>query len=380
MTPYRIPFNRASMTGLEARYLQDALTSGQISGDGPFTRRCHALLESKLGIGKALLTTSCTHALEMAALLLEIRPGDEVLVPSFTFVSTINAFVLRGAIPIFCDVRPDTFNLDESTLESRITSRTKAILVVHYAGVACEMEAIMALAGKHGITVVEDAAHGLWGGYHGRPLGSFAPLATVSFHETKNISCGEGGALLVNDPALVARAEILREKGTNRTRFWRGEIDKYTWVDLGSSYLPSDLLAACLLGQLERAEQIQADRKRLWLRYAEQLDAWAHATGTRLPIVPGHCEQAYHMFYLIMPEPACRDSLIAHLKSAGILATFHYVPLHLSPMGERFGGKPGDCPVTELAGQRLLRLPFYTSMTEQEQDTVIHTVLSWSRP
>jgi dTDP-4-amino-4,6-dideoxygalactose transaminase len=374
---YDIPFNRPSLVGTEYGYMAQALQNGHISGDGAFTKRCHALLEQRLGVPRALLTTSCTHALEMSALLVDAKPGDEVVIPSFTFVSTVNAFVLRGARPVFADIRPDTLNLDESRLEALITPRTKAIVVVHYAGVGCEMDTIMQVADRHGVAVIEDNAHGLFGKYRSRNLGTFGQLATLSFHETKNITCGEGGALLINAPGLVDRAEIIREKGTNRAQFFRGQVDKYTWIDIGSSYLPSDLLAAYLLGQLEAAESIQAQRERIWKMYARDLREWADANAIRLPIVPGHCEQPFHMFYLLLPSLGERQRFIEHLRGAGILSVFHYLPLHLSPMGRRYGGKPGDCPVTEDVSDRLVRLPFYTSLSEQDQALVIRTVTSF---
>jgi len=372
--PYLVPFNRPSCAGAELACMAEAVASGHISGDGPFTKKCRALLEQTLGVPRALLTTSCTHALEMAALLLEIQPGDEVVAPSFTFVSTVNAFVLRGARPVFVDIRPDTLNLDERRIEAALTPRTRAIVAVHYGGVGCEMDALLELAGRRGVPVVEDNAHGLFGRYRGRCLGTFGALATQSFHETKNFSCGEGGALLINDPRYLERAEIVREKGTNRSRFFRGEVDKYTWVDLGSSYLPSDLLAAFLYAQLERREQIQGARRRLWERYDAELKEWAAANGVRQPLVPAHCEQAWHLYYLLMPSLEARQRLIAHLKARGILSVFHYLPLHLSPMGRRFGGRPGDCPVAEDASDRLLRLPFYNDMTAEEQARVIAAV------
>jgi len=324
-----------------------------------------------------LLTTSCTHALEMAALLLDLQPGDEVIVPSFTFVSTINAFVLRGAKPVFCDVRPDTLNLDERKLEGLVTPRTKAVVPVHYAGVGCEMDAIGAIARAGGFAVVEDNAHGLYGQYRGRQLGTFGGLATQSFHETKNFTCGEGGALLVNDEAYVERAEILREKGTNRSRFFRGQVDKYTWVDVGSSYVLSDILGAMLLGQLEARDTIQDRRGKIWARYATELRAWAGSMSIRLPEVPLHCEQAFHMFYLVLPTLAQRTAFIAHLDANGVKAVFHYQPLHLSPMGERFGGRIGDCPVTEAVSDQLVRLPFYTELSEEDQGRVIEAVTSF---
>ncbi|NES40048.1 MAG: dTDP-4-amino-4,6-dideoxygalactose transaminase [Moorea sp. SIO2C4] len=345
-----------------------------LSGDGAITKQCHALLEQILSIPKVLLTTSCTHALEMAALLLNIQPGDEVIVPSFTFVSTINAFILRGAQPVFIDIRPDTLNLNEEKLESLITPRTKAIVPVHYAGVACEMDAILEIAGRYGIPVVEDNAHGLFAKYKGKYLGTFGCLATQSFHETKNFTCGEGGALLINDPQYIERAEIIREKGTNRTRFYRGQIDKYTWVDIGSSYLPSGILAAFLYAQLESRQQIQSKRQQIWEYYYENLKDWAPEYGIRLPIVPEYCDQAYHMFYVLLPSLEKRQALIAHLKAQGIYSVFHYLPLHLSDMGREFGGKEGDCLVTEDVSDRLLRLPFYNDMTEADQARVVASI------
>lgn len=369
-----IPFNRPFFSGKEFEFIQQAIDSWQLSGDGIFTRKCHALLESELGVPKVLLTTSCTHALEMAALLLDIQPGDEVIIPSFTFVSVANAFVLRGARPVFIDIRPDTLNLDETLLESLITPRTKAILVVHYAGVGCEMDAIMEIAGRHRLAVVEDNAHGLFGKYKGKNLGTFGCMATLSFHETKNFTCGEGGALLINDPQYIERAEIIREKGTNRSRFFRGQVDKYTWVDVGSSYLPSDILAAFLYAQLLEREMIQSKRKRIWEYYYEHLRDWADDSGVQLPSVPANCVQPYHMFYLLLPSPAERQAMIAHLNARGVNSVFHYLPLHLSPMGRQFGGKEGDCSVTEDVSGRLLRLPFYNDMAEEDQARVIAAI------
>lgn len=374
---YDIPFNRAYAVGDELAYVREALRSGKLAGDGPFTAKCSALLEQALGAARVLLTTSCTHALEMAALLLEIGPGDEVIVPSFTFVSTINAFVLRGARPRFVDVRRDTLNLDERLLEDAISPRTKAIVPVHYAGVGCEMDAILATARRHAIMVVEDNAHGLFARYRGKPLGSFGALATQSFHETKNFSSGEGGALVINTPEFVERAEILREKGTNRSRFFRGQVDKYTWVDLGSSYLPSDLLAAVLYAQLEKRDAIQARRRAIWQYYDEQLRGWRAENGVAGPTVPAHCEQAYHMYYLLMPSLAERQAFIEHLRAKRILAVFHYLPLHLSDMGRQFGGRPGDCPVTEDVSDRLVRLPFYNTLSDGELDQVAAAVRSY---
>jgi dTDP-4-amino-4,6-dideoxygalactose transaminase len=373
-----IPFNKPSVEGRELEYVRQAIDNGHISGDGAFTRRAHAMLEAIFGgQTRVLLTTSCTHALEMSAILLDLQPGDEVIVPSFTFVSGVNAFVLRGARPRFADVRADTLNIDERQIESLITARTKAIAPVHYAGVGCEMEAICDIAQRHGLDIVEDNAHGLFGTYRGRALGTFGRMATQSFHETKNINCGEGGALVLNDPALVERAEIVREKGTNRSRFFRGHVDKYTWVDIGSSYLPSDMLAAYLVGQLEQAEAIQAKRRRVWERYAEALRGWCGEHGVRMPVVPQHCEQPYHMFYLLFASLEERQSMIAHLRAREIFAVFHYLPLNASAMGIRFGARAGDCPVAESASERLLRLPFYNNLTDDDQDRVIDAIHAW---
>ncbi len=376
MQPYRIPFNRPSLAGNEQAYIAEALANGQFSGDGVFTKKCHAFFEHELAVPKVLLTTSCTHALEMAALLLEIKPGDEVIVPSFTFVSTVNAFVLRGAKPVFIDIRPDTLNMDESLIEKLITPRTKAIVPVHYAGVGCEMDVILAIAHKHGISVVEDNAHGLFGRYKGKFLGTFGELAAQSFHETKNLSCGEGGALLINDPAFIERAEILREKGTNRSRFFRGQVDKYSWVDIGSSYLPSDILAAFLYAQIEARDRIQAARQRIWNTYFQGFRDWAQDRGVSLPFVPEHCEQAFHMFYLMFPDLDSRQTIIDRLKARGILSVFHYLPLHTSVMGVRSGARPEDCPVTQSVSERILRMPFYNDLTQSDQNEVISTIIN----
>jgi len=372
-----IPFNRSSLEGRELEYIFQTVSIGQIAGDQRFSKSCEQLLERILGVGRALVTTSCTHALEMASLLLDIQPGDEVIAPAFTFVSTANAFVLRGAKPIFCDVRPDTLNIDERRLEMLISPRTKAIVPVHYAGVGCEMDTILEIARRHRVPVIEDNAHGLFGKYKGRWLGTFGCLATQSFHETKNITCGEGGALLINNPSLLQRAEIIREKGTNRAQFFRGQVDKYSWVDIGSSYVMSDVLAAFLFGQLEVWTRIQEKRKFIWERYDRELKDWADRMGVRRPIVPEHCEQPWHMYYLLLTSLDARQALIAHLKSRGILAVFHYLPLHLSAFGRRFGGKAGDCPVTEDVSDRLLRLPFFFSITADEQERVIDAVLKF---
>jgi dTDP-4-amino-4,6-dideoxygalactose transaminase len=374
---FSIPFNRPCLSGNEYKYIAQAIANGHASGDGPFTRLCHELLEQELEVPKALLTTSCTHALEMAAILLDCRPGDEVILPSFTFVSTANAFVLRGARVVFADIRPDTMNLDETRLDLLITSRTKAIVPVHYAGVACEMDAICAIAARHGIAVVEDNAHGLFARYRGKFTGTFGCLATQSFHETKNVTCGEGGALLVNDPELVERALIIREKGTNRSQFFRGQVDKYSWVDVGSSYLPSDLLAAFLFAQLEARQEIQKKRRRIWESYQRDLEPWAVENGIRLPVVPAECEQAYHMFYMVLPSLEFRQSLISHLKAQGILSVFHYVPLHSSEMGRKWSARETSCPVTEDVSVRLLRLPFYNDLTEADQLRVVAAVTAF---
>ena len=373
-----VDFNRPLPVGREQEYILQALQSGHISGDGPFTQKCHALLQEALGVPQVLLTTSCTHALEMAALLLQIHPGDEVIFPDFTFVSTVNAFVLRGAKPIFVDIHPDTLNLDETRLPDAVSPRTKAIVPVHYAGVGCEMDVILEAANSRGIAVVEDNAHGLFGRYKGRYLGTFGALAAQSFHETKNYSCGEGGALIVNDPDLKERAEIIREKGTNRSRFFRGQIDKYTWVDIGSSYLPSDILAAYLFGQLEQRERIQSHRLNAWNIYVGGLKDWAARHDVRLPTVPEHCEQPYHMFYLLMPNLDLRTRFIAHLRERGVYAVFHYLPLHLWDMGRSFGGREGDCPVTERVSDQLVRLPLHNLLTGDEQEEVIEAILDFA--
>jgi dTDP-4-amino-4,6-dideoxygalactose transaminase len=372
-----IPFNRPRVVGNEFAYIRDAVERGHLSGDGTWTRKCEAVLSGEMGGARVLLTTSCTHALEMAALLLDIREGDEVIVPSFTFVSTANAFALRGARIVFIDIQPDTFNLDETLLPSLITPRTKAVVPVHYSGVACAIEPILAAAEAAGVAVVEDNAHGLFGRYRDRPLGTFGALSTLSFHETKNVFCGEGGALVVNDRDLIARAEVVREKGTDRSRFFRGEVDKYSWLDLGSSYVLSDMLAAFLFAQLEQRERIQAARQRLWHRYRDEVADWAHARGVQLPHVPEGSSSAHHLFHLLMTSLDERQAMIAHLRSRGVQAIFHYVPLHLSAMGEKFGGRPGDCPVAESVSDRIVRLPFYTSMSVSEQTRVIEAVRSF---
>jgi dTDP-4-amino-4,6-dideoxygalactose transaminase len=367
----QISFNCPMLVGRELEYIRQAVEAMHTSGDGPFTRKAAALLVDALSAEAVLLTPSCTAALEMAAILLEVDEGDEVIVPSFAFVSTVNAFVLRGARPVFADIRPDTLNLDEQTLGALIGPRTRAIVPVHYAGVACEMDAIGEAANRHGIGVVEDNAHGLFGTYRGRLLGTLTPLSTLSFHETKNFNCGEGGALVINEARFRDRAEFVRDKGTNRQQLFRGQVDKYTWVDLGSSYVLSDILAAYLYAQLERRQHILASRAAIWQRYDEGLRGWAEGYGIGLPQVPSHCGQAYHMYYLLLPSLGERQDLIAHLASRGIASVFHYTPLHLSPMGRSLGGREGQCPVTERVSQTLVRLPFHLGLTPQDQERVV---------
>lgn len=371
----RIPFNKPSIVGPELTYLTEAVVGGHASGDGPFTKRAQAMLEAALGGARVLLTTSCSSALELAALLCDLRPGNEVIMPSFTFVSTANAVVLRGATPVFVDIRADTLNLDETLIEAAIGPRTRAILPVHYAGIGCEMDAIMAIARGHGLAVVEDAAQGIGAAYRGRPLGSIGDLGCLSFHETKNVSCGEGGALIIARQDLIARAEILREKGTNRSQFLRGQVDKYTWVDAGSSFLPSDMLAAYLVGQLENIERITARRRHIFTRYAEALAPLAAAGRIRLPVIPPHCAPNYHMFYILTADIEERTALIAHLRARGILAVFHYVPLHLSPFGRSLTPTPPHLPVTDDASARLLRLPMFFDLTDSALDDVAGEVL-----
>ena len=375
--PDPIPFNRPSLVGKELGNIADAILRGQASGDGAYSQKCHNLLQQTLGAPRVLLTTSCTDALEMAAILLRIEPGDEVIVPSFTFVSTVNAFVLRGARPVFADIRPDTLNINEDHLEPLITGKTKVVIPVHYAGVGCEMDAISEISRRHSISIVEDNAHGLFGKYKGKYLGTLGALATLSFHETKNFTCGEGGALIVNDPDYVQRAEIVREKGTNRSRFFRGEVDKYTWVDIGSSFLPSDILAAFLYAQLEAREEILAKRRRCWTFYYQHLWDWAQRHHVRLPVVPPHCEQAFHMFYMILRTPEERDALITYLKGHRILSVFHYMPLHLSEMGQSFGGRVGTCPVTEDVSRRIIRLPLFNDLGEDQQSRVVDALVAF---
>lgn len=361
----KIPFNKPYMTGQELAYIAQAHANHHLSGDGPFTKRCHDWLEAATGADKALLTHSCTAALEMSALLLDLQPGDEIIMPSFTFVSTANAFVLRGAVPVFVDIRKDTLNIDELLIEAAITPRTKAICVVHYAGVACEMDAILEIARKHDLRIVEDAAQGIYSTYKGRPLGAIGDLGCLSFHETKNIISGEGGALLVRDPSMAERAEIIREKGTNRSKFFRGQVDKYTWVDIGSSYLPSELIAAFLAAQIEHGDEITARRLAIWDRY----HAWAQpheAAGRfRRPYVPDHCGHNAHMYYLLFPDLAARTRFIDAMRQAGVTVVFHYIPLHSAPAGLKSGRISGGMPVTDAVSECLVRMPLWVGLEDQ---------------
>jgi len=373
-----IPFNAPPIVGSEVEYMQSAMASGKLCGDGGFTRRCQQWMEQHFGSKKVLLTPSCTASLEMAALLIDIQPGDEVIMPSYTFVSTANAFVLRGAVIVFVDVRPDTLNIDETLIEAAITERTRAIVPVHYAGVACEMDSIMALAAKHQLFVIEDAAQGVMSQYKGRALGTIGHIGCFSFHETKNYTAGgEGGATLINDAKLVERAEIIREKGTNRSQFFRGQVDKYTWRDIGSSYLMADLQAAYLWAQLEAAERINQQRLRLWQRYYDALQPLAAAGRIELPVVPDNCLHNAHMFYIKLRDSDDRQALINWMKEAEILTVFHYIPLHSSPAGERFGRLHGDDRFTTKESERLLRLPLFYNLSDNNQRTVISSLLSF---
>lgn len=371
MTEDSIPFNRPYMTGKELSCIAEAHMNCVLAGNGPFTKRCHGWLEKHSGSAKALLTHSCTAALEMTALLLNIQPGDEVIMPSYTFVSTANAFVLRGGVPVFVDIREDTLNLDERLIESAITARTKAIVPVHYAGVACEMDAILAIARHHGLKVVEDAAQGLMSSYKGRALGSMGNMGAYSFHETKNVISGEGGALMVNDPELGPRAEIIREKGTDRSRFFRGEVDRYTWQEKGSSFLPSELTAAFLWAQLGEAEELTQQRLTLWSRYHERLVTLEAKGLLRRPVVPPECRHNAHMYYVLLSPKVSRQAILDEFKSNRINAVFHYVPLHLSPAGQRYGKIHNDLPLTESLSERLIRLPLWIGLKEEQQDRVV---------
>jgi len=370
-----IPFNLPHLAGDEFRYMAQSGENLRLAGDGVFTKWCNSWIEQQTGCARALLTHSCTAALEMAALLLDIQPGDEVIMPSYTFVSTANAFVLRGGVPVFVDIREDTLNLDERLVEAAITPRTRAIVPVHYAGVSCEMDAIMDIARRHRLSVVEDAAQGVMSRYKGRPLGAIGDLGAFSFHETKNVISGEGGALLVNDPSLVLRAEIIREKGTDRSRFFRGEVDKYTWQEVGSSYLPSELIAAFLRAQLEKAESITRDRLASWNRYHEAFRDLESRELLRRPVIPADCEHNAHMYYVLLADSIDRQSVLSTLKQEGISSVFHYVPLHSSPGGQRYGRTHGNLDVTNRQSERLLRLPLWVGMTPEQQSHVVERVI-----
>ncbi len=374
-----VPFNRATTASKQMDYLADAFASGHVSGDGPFTARAAETIASWTGAREVLMTPSCTDALEMSALLLGISPGDEVIVPSFTFVSTATAFALFGARIVFADVQADTMNIDPEAVLSLLSDRTRAIVVVHYGGVGCDMAALLEISERAGVPLIEDNAHGLLGAIDGVPLGSFAPLATLSFHETKNFSCGEGGALLVNDPAMIDRAEILREKGTNRSQFFRGAVDKYTWVDLGSSYLLSDPLAAVLQAQFEDADVIQGRRRAAWQGYNAALEPWARDLGITLPFVPALVDHPAHLYWMLMPNLATRTAFIEHLRCLGVQAVFHYQALNISPMGLSYGGKRGACPVAEMASDCLVRLPVFSDMTGDERERVLDATLSFRK-
>lgn len=369
-----IPFNKPYMTGKELWYISQAHASGHLAGDGQFTKKCNAWLEQRIGCQKALLTHSCTAALEMAAILADIQPGDEVIMPSYTFVSTANAFVLRGGVPVFVDIRPDTLNMDETKIEAAITPRTKAIAPVHYAGVACEMDTIMDIARRHNLLVIEDAAQGIMSTYKGRPLGSIGHLAALSFHETKNIISGEGGALLVNDAKLVARAEMVREKGTNRSQFFRGQVDKYTWVDVGSSFLPGEVIAAFLWAQMEEADAITRRRLDIWSNYHQWFANVEKAGKVQRPTVPRECVHNAHMYYLLLPSLAQRTAMIDQLKGKGILSVFHYIPLHSSPRGKAVGRAAGDMAHTDSISDRLVRLPLWLGLEEHLAEVIAEVV------
>lgn len=374
---YRIPFNRPYLLGTELDNVARVLSSGDMGGDGPFTKECQQFLQTRFGAQRALLTTSCTAALEMTAMLCNLREGDEVIMPSYTFVSTANAFLLRGAKPVFVDIRRDTLNLDESLLNQAITTRTKAVVPVHYAGVACEMDTILQIAREHGLFVIEDAAQGVNATYKGAYLGTLGDFGTYSFHESKNFVCGEGGALIINKDGFSERAEIIREKGTNRAKFFRGQVDKYTWVDSGSSYVPADVLAAILLAQLNGVDRITQERKRVFDAYRTALQPLADRGLVGLPDIPPHCVSNFHMFYMVLNDLETRSALIAHLKRKGILSVFHYVPLHTSPVGEQLGYQRGMLPVTEYISDRLLRLPLFAGLTKREIDNVVEEILSF---
>ena len=373
----KVPFNRPAVVSKELEYIKEAIKRGQLSGDGYFTKECHRWLEKEVGCKKALLTHSCTAALEMAAILADIQPGDEVIMPSYTFVSTANAFVLRGGIPVFVDIRPDTMNIDESLIETAITEKTRAIVPVHYAGVSCEMDTIMQLAKKYNLLVIEDAAQGIMSKYKGRPLGSMGHMAAFSFHETKNISCGEGGALLINDSLYIDRAEIIREKGTNRSKFFRGEVDKYTWVDIGSSYLPGEMNAAFLYAQMENASKITDRRLQIWDLYFKGLEPLAVENSVELPFIPDYCVHNAHMFYIKVKNPGERTSLIKYLKTDRVNAVFHYIPLHSTEPGKACGRLIGEIMHTELESERLLRLPLYYDLGKEKAEKVVKLIFEY---
>ncbi len=370
----KIPFNKPYMTGKELWNISQAHASGHLAGDGGFTKKCSAWLEQRIGCQKALLTHSCTAALEIAAMLADLGPGDEVIMPSYTFVSTANAFVLRGATAVFVDIRPDTLNIDETKIEAAITERTKAIVPVHYAGVACEMDVIMDIARRHDLLVIEDAAQGILSTYKGRPLGSIGHMAALSFHETKNIIAGEGGALLINDPRFVERAEIIREKGTNRSQFFRGQVDKYTWVDVGSSYLPGEIVAAFLWAQMEEADAINKRRLDIWANYHQWFASLEKAGAIARPTVPRECTHNAHMYYVLLPDLATRSRVIERLKEQGIQTVFHYIPLHSSPVGKELGRAAGDMRHTDATGERLLRLPLWLGLEDHQADVIAQIV------
>lgn len=376
MNEQRIPFNWPHMTGKELYYIAEAHFNGRLAGDGPFTKRCHSWLEERTGCSKALLTHSCTGALEMAALLLDIQPGDEIIMPSYTFVSTANAFVLRGGIPVFVDIREDTLNIDERLIEAAITPRTRAIVPVHYAGVSCEMDTIISIASCHNLKVVEDAAQGVMASYKGRALGSIGDLGAYSFHETKNVISGEGGALLVNDSELALRAEIIREKGTDRSRFFRGEVDKYTWQEVGSSFLPGELIAAFLSAQLDEADRITQERLASWQLYHEFLEPLESIGLIRRPIVPEDCKHNGHMYYVLIADEIDREKVLNEFKRSDICSVFHYVPLHSSPAGRRYGRTCGKMEVTNRQSESLVRLPLWVGLTELQQTRIVDVLMN----
>lgn len=376
-TSYKIPFNRPFIAGKELFFIAQAVTFGNMAGDGYFTKACCELMQSRFKIPKILMTPSCTAALEMCAMLCDLKEGDEVIMPSYTFVSTANAVVLRGARPVFVDIRPDTLNIDENLIEAAITPRTKAIFPVHYAGVSCEMDRIMAIAKKHGLVVAEDAAQGVNSFYQGRALGSIGHLGCYSFHETKNYISGEGGALCVNDDRFVDRSEILRDKGTNRRQFFRGQVDKYTWVDIGSSYVPSEIVSAFLYGQLEQLQEIRDRRKSNFDYYHTRLSRLEAEGLLRRPVIPYGCETNYHMYYILLPDRETRDGLMKHLNGLGIMAVFHYIPLHSAPMGLKLGYQEGELPVTEELSGRILRLPLYFEISDADKERVIDVIDSY---